>query len=103
MKTLNCKLQAGPPSLQYYCAVVLHSCVVLPPVSDSSNHEYHHCQPTDNRAVFPIFIALLTSSFDSSCYNVLHCSLTVTIIALLAVSLQVKIIRNVYWKVKDSQ
>ena len=29
MKTLNCMLQAGPPSLHYYCAVVLHSCNLL--------------------------------------------------------------------------
>jgi hypothetical protein len=37
-------MQAGPPSLHYYCAVVLHSCNVLPPVGHSSNHEYHCCQ-----------------------------------------------------------
>jgi len=30
---------SGPPSLHYYCAVVLHSCIVLPPVSHSSTHE----------------------------------------------------------------
>ena len=34
----------GPPFLHYYCAVVLHSCIVLPPVDHSSNHEYHCCQ-----------------------------------------------------------
>jgi hypothetical protein len=39
-------LQAGPSSLRYYCAVVLHSCIVLPPVGHSSNHEYHCCQRT---------------------------------------------------------
>ena len=39
-------LQAGPPFLHYYCAVVLHSCIVLPPVGHSSNHEYHCCQLT---------------------------------------------------------
>ena len=43
---LWCVLQAGPPSLHYYCAVVLHSCTVLPPVGHSSNHEYHCCQLT---------------------------------------------------------
>jgi len=32
-------VQAGPPSLHYYCAVVLDSCIVLPPVSHSSTHE----------------------------------------------------------------
>ena len=26
----GCMLQMGPPSLHYYCAIVLHSCVVLP-------------------------------------------------------------------------
>jgi hypothetical protein len=43
---LWCMLQAGPPSLHYYCSVVLHSCIVLPPVGHSSNHEYHCCQLT---------------------------------------------------------
>ena len=51
-------LQAGPPYLHYYCAVVSHSCTVLPPVGHSSNHQYHCCQLTDNRAVFGIFIGL---------------------------------------------
>jgi len=69
MKTLNGMLQAGPPSLHYYCAVVLHSCIVLPPVSHSTNHQYHCCQLIDNRAVFRIFIALLRFSFDSPSYN----------------------------------
>jgi len=40
---LWCMLQAGPPSLQYYCAVVLHSCIVLQPAGHSSNHEHHCC------------------------------------------------------------
>ena len=66
MKTLNCMLQAGPPSLHYYCAVALHSCIVLPPVGHSSNHEHHCCQLTDNRGVFRIFVAILRFSFDSS-------------------------------------
>jgi len=43
---LWCMLQAGPPSLHHYCAVMLHSCVVLPPVGHSSNHHYHCCQLT---------------------------------------------------------
>jgi len=43
---LWCMLQAGPPSLHYYCAVVLHSCIALPPVGHSSNHQYHCCQLT---------------------------------------------------------
>ena len=43
---LWCMLQAVPPSLHYYCAVVLHSCIVLPPVGHSSDHQYHCCQLT---------------------------------------------------------
>ena len=43
---LWCMLQAGPPSLHYYCAVLLHSCIVLPPVGHSSNHECHFCHLT---------------------------------------------------------
>ena len=39
-------VQVGPPSLHYCCAVVLRSSIVLPPVSHSSNHEYHCCQLT---------------------------------------------------------
>ena len=65
---LWCMLQARPPPLNYYCAVVLHSCTVLPPVGHFSNHQYHCCQLTDNRAVFPIFIALLRFSFNSPSY-----------------------------------
>ena len=43
---LWCMLQVGPPFLHYCCAVVLRSSIVLPPVGDSSNHEYHCCQHT---------------------------------------------------------
>ena len=43
---LWCMLQAGPSSLHYYCALVLHSYIALPPVSYSSNHQYHCCQLT---------------------------------------------------------
>ena len=43
IKTLNWILQPGPPSLHYYYAVVLHFCIVLPPVGHSSNHKYHCC------------------------------------------------------------
>jgi len=39
-------LQVGPPSLHYCCAVVLRSSIVLPPVGQSSKHEYHCCQLT---------------------------------------------------------
>ena len=34
-------VQAGPPFVHYYWAVMFHSCIVLPPVGHSSNHEYH--------------------------------------------------------------
>jgi len=54
MKTLNCMLLAGPPSLYYYWTVLLHSCIVLPPVVHPSNHDYHCCQLTDDLAVFRI-------------------------------------------------
>jgi hypothetical protein len=39
-------LQARPPSLHYYCAILMHSCIVLPTFSHSSTHEYHCCQLT---------------------------------------------------------
>ena len=68
---LWCMLQAEPPSLHYYCAVVLQSCIVLPPVGRSSNHQYHWCQLRDNRAVFQIFISLLNYSFDSPLYSII--------------------------------
>ena len=41
-----CTLEVGPPSLHYYCVVVLHSCILLPSVGHSSNHEYHCRQLT---------------------------------------------------------
>ena len=41
-----CMLQSGPPYLHYYCAVVLHSCILLTPFGHSSNHEYHSYQLT---------------------------------------------------------
>jgi len=37
---------SGALFLQYYCAVVLHSCIVLPPVGHSSIHKYYCCQLT---------------------------------------------------------
>src|SRR5215510_10435929 len=60
-----CMLQAEPPSLHYYCAVVLHPCIILPPVSHSSNHEYYCCQLTRQSSCVSNFIALLRFSFDS--------------------------------------
>jgi hypothetical protein len=32
--------------IPYYCAVTLHSCIILLPVSHSPNHKYHSCQLT---------------------------------------------------------
>ena len=62
---LWCMFQAGPPSSHYYCTVVLHSCIVLPPVGHSSNHEYHCCQLTRQSScvsnlyrTFKVFIGL---------------------------------------------
>ena len=31
---------------QYYCAIMLHSLILLPPVGHSANYEYHFCQLT---------------------------------------------------------
>ena len=43
---LWCISQAGPPSLHYYCAVLLQSFILLPPVGHSSYNQYHCCQLT---------------------------------------------------------
>ena len=61
---LWCMLQAGLPSLHYYrCTLMLHSCIVLPTVSHSSNHEYHCCQ----------------SARQSSCVSNFYCNFKVFI------------------------
>ena len=52
---LWCMFQAGPTSLHYYFAVVLRSCIVLPPVGHSSNHQYHYCQLTRQSNCVPNF------------------------------------------------
>jgi hypothetical protein len=52
---LRCVLQAWRPSLRYYCAVALHSCIILPPVSHSPNHKYHPCQLTRQSSCFSNF------------------------------------------------
>ena len=52
---LWCMLQAGPPFLNYCCAVMLHSCIILPSVSHSSNHKYHCCQLTGQLSGVPNF------------------------------------------------
>ena len=65
MKTLKCLLQAGPPSLRYYCAVVSHSCIVLPPVGHSSNREWDR--------------HLYTTTAPSCCIPVSYCHLSATL------------------------
>jgi len=63
---LCCMLQAGGPlSLHYYCAIVLRSCFVLPPVGHSLNHEFIVVNLQDNRAMFRTFITLSRFSFES--------------------------------------
>jgi hypothetical protein len=60
-----CMLQAGPPFLHHYCAVILHSCILLTHVGHSSDHENHCCQLTKKSNCVSNFIALLNFSFDS--------------------------------------
>ena len=79
---LWCMLQTGPPSLHYYCAVMLHSCIVLPPVGLLQTMSIILVNLKANRAVFRIFIALLSFSFNSPSYfqsvliNTSHCDVT---------------------------
>ena len=69
---LWCTLQAGPPSLHYYCTITLHSCTVLPPVGHSSNHQYHCCQVTRQSSCGSNFYrTFLRFSFDSPSYFIL--------------------------------
>ena len=78
----------------YYCTVVLHSSIVLPPVGHSANLQYHCCQLTDNRAVFRIFIALLRFSFDSLSYFPGH---VVSLLLEFKNSVKVEIV-VLYWQ-----
>jgi len=61
---LWCMFQVGPPSLHYYCTTMLHSCIVLPPVGHSSNHEYHCCQLTRQSSCVSNFYRTFKFSFD---------------------------------------
>jgi hypothetical protein len=93
-------LQAGPPSLHYYCAVVLHSCTVLPPVCHSSNHQYHCCQLTkQSSCVSYLFFFgacckrgshLYTTTAPSCCIPTSYCHLSATLqtISITVVNLQ---------------
>ena len=80
---------SGPPALHYYCAVALHSCILLPPVGHSSNHEYHYCQFTRRSScvsnfyrTFMVFIwlSLLYNRFFS---NSLFCVKNFNIMIIL--------------------
>jgi hypothetical protein len=61
----------GPPSLHSYCTVMLHSCIILPPVSHSSNHKYHCCQLTRHQFVRPSCTMGWIVKF---CYRALNCA-----------------------------
>jgi len=65
---LWCMLQAGPPSLHHYCAVVLHSCIVPLPVGHFQNHEYHCCQLTRQSSCVWNFYCTSKFPFDSPAY-----------------------------------
>jgi len=66
-----CMLQAGLPSLHYYCAVMLHSCIVPSPVGHSSNHQYHCYQLTiQSSCVLNFLSPFLRFSFYSPSYVV---------------------------------
>ena len=64
-----CMLQVGPPSLHYYCTVVLHFCIVLPTECHFSNHEYHCCQLKRKASCVSNFYLTLNFSFDSPSYK----------------------------------
>jgi hypothetical protein len=55
LKKRWCMLQAGPPSLHYFCAVMLHSCIILTHVGHSSKQEYRCCQLTRHLSCVPNF------------------------------------------------
>jgi hypothetical protein len=57
---------SGPPSLHYYCAVVVHSCILSATVQTTSIIVVNL---QDNGAVFRMFIVLLRLSFDSPSCN----------------------------------
>jgi len=48
-------VESGAAILHCCCAVVLHSSIVLPPVGNSSIHEYHCCQLTGKWSSVSIF------------------------------------------------
>jgi len=63
----------GPPCLHYYCAVMLHSYIVVPPVGHCSNHEYHFCLLRRQSSCVSNFYPTLNFSFHSLSYFALWC------------------------------
>jgi hypothetical protein len=60
---------SGAAILNYCCAVMLHSSIVLPPVGHSSNHEYHRCPLTgQSSGVSNFYYTFIRVSFDSPSY-----------------------------------
>jgi len=66
---LWCMLQAGPPSLHYYCSIVLHSCMYCHLLANLQTMSIIVVNIQYSRAVFQIFIELLSFSFDSPSYT----------------------------------
>jgi hypothetical protein len=67
----------GPPFLHYYCAVVLHSCIVPPPVGHSSNYEYHCCPLTrQSSCVSNYYRTFKVSIWLSLLYEYIHTKLS---------------------------
>jgi len=64
-ENLKLHVTSGPLSLHNYCAVVLHSCVVLLSVGHSSNHQYHCCQLTKQSNCFDVLLTVHLSIFIS--------------------------------------
>ena len=81
-----CMLQAGPSSLHYYCAVVLHSCILLPHVGHSSKHVNlqltRQSSCVSNLSHFPCFHLTLSRIYT---HQQLHCN-------------QIQLYRNVWYK-----
>jgi len=93
---LWCMLQAGPPSLHYYCAVVLHSCIVLPPVGHCVSNFY---------CTFKVFIwlSLLTSVGRSQVY--LSVSIRSSLFWVVTQHMLIVVYRHVgraYWSQRSS-
>ena len=70
---LWCMLQAGPPSLHYYCAVVLIPASYCHLSATLQTMSITVVNLQDNRATFRIFIALLRFSFDSPSHIFYQC------------------------------